>query len=135
IPAGMVAAALVAGNAVLFKPAEQTPAVASVLVAALRAAGVPDGVLSFLPGVGEEVGAHLVEHPEVALIAFTGSKAVGLGIVEAAAVHRPGQRHVKHVIAEMGGKNALVVDADADLDHAVPAIVSAAFGYAGQKCS
>jgi RHH-type proline utilization regulon transcriptional repressor/proline dehydrogenase/delta 1-pyrroline-5-carboxylate dehydrogenase len=135
IPTGMVTAALVTGNAVLFKPAEQTPAVASLLVAALRAGGVPDGVLAFLPGVGEEIGAYLVEHPDVAFVAFTGSKAVGLGIVEAAAVHRPGQRHVKRVIAEMGGKNALIVDADADLDQAVPAIVASAFGYAGQKCS
>src|SRR5207302_918738 len=87
------------------------------------------------PGTGEEVGAYLVEHPDVSLIAFTGSKAVGLGIVEAAGVHRAGQRHVKRVIAEMGGKNAIVVDADADLDQAVPAIVYSAFGYAGQKCS
>src|SRR5207302_5585695 len=87
------------------------------------------------PGTGEEVGAYLVEHPDVSLIAFTGSKAVGLGIVEAAGVHRAGQRHVKRVIAEMGGKNAIVVDADADLDEAVPAIVYSAFGYAGQKCS
>jgi RHH-type proline utilization regulon transcriptional repressor/proline dehydrogenase/delta 1-pyrroline-5-carboxylate dehydrogenase len=135
IPTGMVVAALVAGNAVLFKPAEQTPAVAAGLVAALRAAGLPDGVLAFLPGIGEEVGAHLVEHPAVSLIAFTGSKAVGIGIVEAAGVHRTGQRHVKRVIAEMGGKNAIVVDADADLDQAVPAIVYSAFGHAGQKCS
>ncbi|MBV8982401.1 MAG: proline dehydrogenase family protein, partial [Acidimicrobiia bacterium] len=135
IPTGMVVAALVAGNAVLFKPAEQTPAVASGLVSALKAAGLPDGVLAFLPGVGEEVGSYLVEHPDVSVIAFTGSKAVGLGIVEAAGVHRSGQRHVKRVIAEMGGKNAIVVDADADLDQAVPAIVNSAFGYAGQKCS
>jgi RHH-type transcriptional regulator, proline utilization regulon repressor / proline dehydrogenase / delta 1-pyrroline-5-carboxylate dehydrogenase len=135
IPTGMVVAALVAGNAVLFKPAEQTPAVAAGLVSALRAAGLPDGVLAFLPGVGEEVGAYLVEHPDVSVIAFTGSRAVGLGIVEAAGVHRTGQRHVKRVIAEMGGKNAVVVDADADLDQAVPAVVYSAFGYAGQKCS
>ena len=135
IPTGMVVAALVAGNTVLFKPAEQTPAAAAGLVAALQAAGLPDGVLAFLPGIGEEVGAYLVEHPDVALIAFTGSKAVGLGIVEAAGVHRTGQRQVKRVIAEMGGKNAIVVDADADLDQAVPAIVYSAFGYSGQKCS
>ena len=135
IPTGMTVAALVAGNPVILKPAEQTPAVAAGLVSALQAAGLPDGVLAFLPGVGEEVGAYLVEHPEVSVIAFTGSKAVGLGIVEAAGVHRSGQRHVKRVIAEMGGKNAIVVDADADLDQAVPAIVYSAFGYAGQKCS
>jgi RHH-type proline utilization regulon transcriptional repressor/proline dehydrogenase/delta 1-pyrroline-5-carboxylate dehydrogenase len=135
IPCGMVVGALVAGNAVLFKPAEQTPAVAWRLVEALRAAGLPDGVLGFLPGVGEEVGAHLVAHPDVSFVVFTGSKDVGLGIVETAAVHRPGQRHVKRVIAEMGGKNALVVDADADLDAAVPIVIASAFGYAGQKCS
>jgi RHH-type transcriptional regulator, proline utilization regulon repressor / proline dehydrogenase / delta 1-pyrroline-5-carboxylate dehydrogenase len=135
IPTGMVVAALVMGNPVLLKPAEQTPAVAGKLVEALRAGGLPDGVLAFLPGVGEEVGAYLVEHPEVAFVVFTGSRAVGLDIVEAAAVHRRGQRHVKRVIAEMGGKNALIVDADADLDQAVPIVLSSAFGYAGQKCS
>ena len=135
IPMGMVSAALVTGNAVLFKPAEQTPGIAYRLVEALRASGVPDGVLAFLPGIGEEVGAYLVEHPDVSFVTFTGSKAVGLGIVEAAAVHRRGQRHVKRVVAEMGGKNALIVDADADLDQAVPIVLSSAFGYAGQKCS
>ncbi len=135
IPTGMVVAALVTGNAVVFKPAEQTPAVAARLVEALTAAGLPDGVVNFLPGPGEVVGAHLVEHPDVAFVAFTGSREVGLGIVEAAAVHRPGQRQVKRVIAEMGGKNALIVDADADLDQAVPLAVASAFGYAGQKCS
>ncbi|HVE46115.1 MAG TPA: proline dehydrogenase family protein [Acidimicrobiales bacterium] len=135
IPTGMVVAALVAGNAVVLKPAEQTPAVAYRLIEALEAAGLPAGVVGFLPGLGEEVGARLVEHPDVSLIAFTGSKDVGLAINQAAAVPRHGQRHVKRVIAEMGGKNALIVDADADLDHAVPAIAISAFGYAGQKCS
>jgi RHH-type proline utilization regulon transcriptional repressor/proline dehydrogenase/delta 1-pyrroline-5-carboxylate dehydrogenase len=131
----MVTAALVTGNAVCFKPAEQTPAIAYRLVQALEAGGLPRGVLSFLPGLGEEVGARLVEHPDVSLVAFTGSKAVGLAIVETAARTRPGQRQVKRVIAEMGGKNPIVVDADADLDQAVPVIVQSAFGYSGQKCS
>jgi RHH-type proline utilization regulon transcriptional repressor/proline dehydrogenase/delta 1-pyrroline-5-carboxylate dehydrogenase len=131
----MVVAALVAGNSVILKPAEQTPAVASMLVEGLAAAGLPPGVLAFLPGVGEVVGAHLVAHPGVGFIAFTGSKAVGLAINAAAAEHRPGQRQLKRVVAEMGGKNAIVIDADADLDQAVPAAVSSAFSYAGQKCS
>ena len=135
IPTGMVTAALVTGNTVCFKPAEQTPLVGHALHEALMAGGLPPGCLALLPGVGEEVGAHLVEHPDVAFVTFTGSLAVGLDIVERAAVHRPGQRHVKRVVAEMGGKNALVVDADADLDQAVPAAVYSAFGYSGQKCS
>jgi RHH-type proline utilization regulon transcriptional repressor/proline dehydrogenase/delta 1-pyrroline-5-carboxylate dehydrogenase len=135
IPTGMTVAALVAGNPVILKPAEQTPAVAWRLVEALVDAGAPPGVVQFLPGVGEVVGARLVEHPDVAVVAFTGSKAVGLGIVQAAGVTAPGQRHVKRVIAEMGGKNALIVDRDADPDQAVPGAVLSAFGYAGQKCS
>ncbi|HEX7167685.1 MAG TPA: L-glutamate gamma-semialdehyde dehydrogenase [Acidimicrobiales bacterium] len=135
IPTGMVVAALVTGNCVVFKPAEQTPGCAYRLVEALEAAGLPRGVLSFVPGIGEDIGAYLVEHPDVAQIVFTGSKAVGLSIVEAAAKHRPGQRQVKRVIAEMGGKNPLIVDDDADLDQAVPAAAYSAFGYAGQKCS
>ena len=135
IPTGMVTAALVAGNCVLFKPAEQTPAIASRLVEALVAGGLPPGVLGFLPGVGEEVGAHLVGSLDVAFVVFTGSKAVGLSILETAARRVDGQRHVKRVVTEMGGKNALIVDADADLDAAVPAILHSAFGFAGQKCS
>jgi RHH-type proline utilization regulon transcriptional repressor/proline dehydrogenase/delta 1-pyrroline-5-carboxylate dehydrogenase len=135
IPCGMVTAALVAGNCVLFKPAEQTPAVAYGLVQALEAGGLPPGVLSFLPGVGEDIGAYLVAHPAIAGIAFTGSKEVGLAINASAAQFRPGQRQIKRVIAELGGKNALIVDDDADIDQAVPAAAYSAFGYAGQKCS
>jgi len=135
IPCGMVTAALVTGNTVLFKPAEQTPGIAYRLVQILLEAGVPPGALAYLPGVGEEVGADLVDRPEVSFVTFTGSAAVGLSIIEHAAVHQPGQRQVKRVVAEMGGKNAIVVDTDADLDQAVPAIVASAFGYAGQKCS
>jgi RHH-type proline utilization regulon transcriptional repressor/proline dehydrogenase/delta 1-pyrroline-5-carboxylate dehydrogenase len=135
IPTGMTTAALAAGNPVILKPAEQTPAVARYLVEALVAGGAPRGVIQFLPGDGEVVGAALVEHPDVALIAFTGSKAVGLSIVQQAAVTRPGQRQVKRVVAEMGGKNPLIVDADADPDQAVPAAAYSAFGFAGQKCS
>jgi RHH-type transcriptional regulator, proline utilization regulon repressor / proline dehydrogenase / delta 1-pyrroline-5-carboxylate dehydrogenase len=135
IPMGMVTAQLVVGNPVVFKPAEQTPGVAWRMVQLLYAAGVPDDVLAFVPGIGEDVGPPLVEHPLVASITFTGSKTVGLEIIERAGVVRPGQRQVKRVTAEMGGKNAVVVDADADLDEAVPAIVHSAFSYAGQKCS
>src|SRR5437588_9661664 len=134
IPAGMTAAALATGNAALLKPAEQSPGCAGELVSILRAAGVPPGALGLLPGAGE-VGAALVRHPGVHTIAFTGSAAVGLEIVEAAGRTPPGQRHVKRVVAEMGGKNCVIVDADADLDEAVPAIAASAFAYAGQKCS
>jgi RHH-type transcriptional regulator, proline utilization regulon repressor / proline dehydrogenase / delta 1-pyrroline-5-carboxylate dehydrogenase len=135
IPTGMVTAALVAGNTVCFKPAEQTPAIAYRLVQALEAGGLPDGVLSFLPGLGEEVGARLVQHPDVALIAFTGSRAVGLGINQIASRPAAGARQIKRVILELGGKNPIVVDQDADQDQAVPAIVTSAFGFSGQKCS
>jgi RHH-type proline utilization regulon transcriptional repressor/proline dehydrogenase/delta 1-pyrroline-5-carboxylate dehydrogenase len=135
IPTGMATAALVTGNAVLLKPAEQTPACAFRLTEILLEAGVPPGVLAYLPGIGEDIGPHLVEHPDVACIAFTGSKAVGLEIIERAARNRAGRRQITRVVAEMGGKNPAVVDADADLDVAVPAIVESAFGYAGQKCS
>ncbi len=134
IPCGMTSAALVTGNAVVLKPAEQSPAMASRLVAALRAGGVPPAVLSLLPGEGD-VGAALVGHPEVAAIAFTGSLPVGKEIVRAAAQTADGQRHFKQVVAELGGKNCVIVDADADLDEAVPGIVGSAFAYAGQKCS
>jgi RHH-type proline utilization regulon transcriptional repressor/proline dehydrogenase/delta 1-pyrroline-5-carboxylate dehydrogenase len=135
LPTGMVTAALVTGNTVVLKPAEQAPAVAAQLVEILFAAGLAPEALAFLPGVGEAVGPALVEHPDVAFVTFTGSKAVGLDIVRRAGVVQPGQRHVKRVVAEMGGKNAVVVDADADLDDTVPAIIQGAFGYAGQKCS
>jgi RHH-type proline utilization regulon transcriptional repressor/proline dehydrogenase/delta 1-pyrroline-5-carboxylate dehydrogenase len=134
IPCGMTAAALVTGNAVVFKPAEQSPGCGLRIVEALRAGGVPDGVLSLVPGEGE-VGAALVAHPDVHTIAFTGSLAVGLEIIRSAAEMRPGQTAIKRVVAELGGKNCVVVDSDADLDDAVPAIVSSAFVYAGQKCS
>ncbi len=135
IATGMVSAALVAGNAVCFKPAEQTPAIAARLVEALAAGGLPPGVLAFLPGLGEEVGARLVAHPDVALIAFTGSREVGLAINSIAAQVVAGQGQVKRVIAEMGGKNPMIVDTDADLDQAVPIILGSAFGFSGQKCS
>jgi RHH-type transcriptional regulator, proline utilization regulon repressor / proline dehydrogenase / delta 1-pyrroline-5-carboxylate dehydrogenase len=134
IPCGMTAAALAAGNAVVLKPAEQSPACGYALATALREAGVTAGAISFLPGYGD-AGEALVRHPGVHTIAFTGSSAVGLEIVRDAAETPDGQGHVKRVVSEMGGKNCVIVDADADLDEAVPAIVQSAFAYAGQKCS
>jgi RHH-type proline utilization regulon transcriptional repressor/proline dehydrogenase/delta 1-pyrroline-5-carboxylate dehydrogenase len=134
IPCGMTAGAIATGNAVVLKPAEQSPGCALRIVQALRAGGVPPAAVSLLPGEGD-VGAALVRHPDVQTIAFTGSLPVGLEIVRAAADTVPGQRYLKQVVAELGGKNCVIVDGDADLDEAVPAIVFSAFTYAGQKCS
>lgn len=134
IPCGMTSAALATGNSVVLKPAEQSPALAERLVQALRAGGVPPAALSLLPGQGE-IGAALVRHPDVHVIAFTGSLPAGREIVCSAAEVRDGQRHFKSVVAELGGKNCVIVSSDADLDEAVPAIVGSAFAYAGQKCS
>ncbi|MGD0982569.1 MAG: proline dehydrogenase family protein [Acidimicrobiales bacterium] len=135
IPSGMVGAALVAGNTVVLKPAEQTPAVAAMLVRALREAGIPEGVLSFVPGLGDEIGAHLVGHPGVNLVAFTGCRQVGLGIVESAARAAEGQRDLRRVIAGLRGNNTIVIDSDADLDVAVPVVVRSVFGSGGQRFS
>src|SRR5215213_7162632 len=134
IPLGMTAAGLATGNAVVLKPAEQSPGCALMIVRALREGGVPPDAISLLPGEGD-VGAALVKDPRVHTIAFTGSGAVGLEIVKEAATLRPGQKHLKRVIAEMGGKNCVIVDSDADLDEVVPALVTSAYLYAGQKCS
>jgi len=135
IPCGMTVAALVTGNATILKPAEQTSIIASEFARLVLEAGVPADAFAFLPGKGEEIGAHLVQHPKVDLICFTGSKPVGLWIIETAAKVREGQRSIKKVIAELGGKNAIIVDEDADLDEAVKGVLYSAFGYAGQKCS
>ena len=134
---GMTTAALVTGNTVVMKPAEQSSLVAFGLFEILIEAGVPPGALAFLPGRGEEVGHVLVSHPDTALVAFTGSRAVGLAINTLAAESSAaaGSRVVKKVIAEMGGKNAIIVDDDADLDEAVVGVVASAFGFQGQKCS
>jgi RHH-type proline utilization regulon transcriptional repressor/proline dehydrogenase/delta 1-pyrroline-5-carboxylate dehydrogenase len=134
IPTGMVSAALVTGNVVLFKPSERALVMGSLLVEILTEAGVPEGALWFLPG-GPENGAALVEHPDIQMIAFTGSRDVGLRILSQAARVAPGQRAVKRVIAEMGGKNAIIVDEAADLDEAVTGVVASFTGYQGQKCS
>jgi RHH-type proline utilization regulon transcriptional repressor/proline dehydrogenase/delta 1-pyrroline-5-carboxylate dehydrogenase len=131
----MTAAALVAGNTVIIKPAEQSSVIAAKLMEIIRNVGIPDGVVNFLPGVGEEIGPELTGNPDVDLIAFTGSRTVGLGINAGAAETDDRQTSVKRVIAEMGGKNAVIVDDDADLDEAVVGVMQSAFGYSGQKCS
>jgi RHH-type proline utilization regulon transcriptional repressor/proline dehydrogenase/delta 1-pyrroline-5-carboxylate dehydrogenase len=132
---GMTAAALVTGNTAVMKPAEQSSVIGAKLMEIFQEVGLPPGVANYLPGVGEEVGPVLVNSPHVAMIAFTGSRGVGLLINRQAADMAPGQDHVKRVLAEMGGKNAVIVDEDADLDEAVHGVVAAAFGYSGQKCS
>ncbi|HEU4342203.1 MAG TPA: L-glutamate gamma-semialdehyde dehydrogenase [Candidatus Binatia bacterium] len=131
---GMTAAALVAGNCVLAKPAEQSPLMGALLMEVLREAGLPPAACQLLQG-GGELGAYLVRHSSVQLIAFTGSRDVGLEILRAAYDHQPGQENVKRVVCEMGGKNAIIVDEDADLDEALFHILESAFGYQGQKCS
>jgi acyl-CoA reductase-like NAD-dependent aldehyde dehydrogenase len=130
----MVSAALVTGNVVLFKPSERALVMGALLTQLLMEAGVPEGVLQTLPG-GPEIGQALVTHPDVSMIAFTGSKNVGLSIIAEAAKVQPGQRAIKHVIAEMGGKNAIIIDDTADLDEAVAGVVASFTGYQGQKCS
>ena len=132
---GLTVAPLVAGNCVIMKPAEQTTIIGAVLMEILTEAGVPAGVLNFLPGFGEDVGAHLVAHPKIDFVAFTGSRAVGCKIWETAGKTLPGQATLKKVVCEMGGKNALIIDNDADLDEAIPAALYSAFGFSGQKCS
>ncbi len=135
ILAGQVAAAMVTGNTVIMKPAEQSSLVALGLMELLIEAKVPKNVVQFLPGYGENVGDFLVKHKLTTTIAFTGSKAVGLLIAKNAAVVQPGQQHVKRCIIEMGGKNAIIIDSDADLDEAVDGVLYSAFGFSGQKCS
>lgn len=132
---GMTSAALVTGNTAIMKPAEQSPVMAWHLMDIFREAGIPPGVVNYLPGLGEEVGEHLVKSAHTDLVAFTGSRPVGLRIHELAARTEKGQRGPKRVITEMGGKNAIIVDGDADLDEAVRGVIASAFGYAGQKCS
>ena len=135
IATGMTVAALVTGNCTLLKPAETSCVIAAKLAEILVEAGCPAGVFQYVPGRGSKVGAYLVNHPDTHLIAFTGSQEVGCRIYADAAILRPGQKHLKRVIAEMGGKNAVIVDESADLDQAVVGVVQSAFGYSGQKCS
>jgi RHH-type proline utilization regulon transcriptional repressor/proline dehydrogenase/delta 1-pyrroline-5-carboxylate dehydrogenase len=133
---GMTVASLVTGNTVIIKPAEQSSVIGAKLAQGLLEVGFPRDSFYFLPGEGEKIGPFLVNDPRVDMIVFTGSAEVGLSIIESAARKpKPGQRGVKKVIAEMGGKNALIIDEDADLDEAVVASVHSAFGFQGQKCS
>lgn len=135
ICAGMIAAALVTGNTVVAKPAEQSPAIAYMICQLFWEAGLPKGVLNFLTGPGEVVGARMVEHPETRIVSFTGSRAVGVQIYEQAAKVRPGQKWLKRMVLEMGGKDAILVDETATLEAAAQGIVASAFGFQGQKCS
>jgi 1-pyrroline-5-carboxylate dehydrogenase len=134
IMAGMTAASIVCGNTVVLKPSPDAPTIAARFLALMVEAGLPDGVINLLQG-GPEVGRTLVEHPQVRFIAFTGSKKVGLEIHERAARTQPGQHFIKRTILELGGKDTILVEADADLDAAVDGVTAAAFGFNGQKCS
>jgi RHH-type proline utilization regulon transcriptional repressor/proline dehydrogenase/delta 1-pyrroline-5-carboxylate dehydrogenase len=126
---------MVTGNCVLYKPSGLSPVVGYMLTEIFREAGIPKGVFNYTPGRGKMIGDYLVDHPEISIIAFTGSMEIGLRIVERASKAQPGQPNLKKVIAEMGGKNAVIIDDDADLDQAVPHVLYSAFGYQGQKCS
>ena len=135
IMGGMTLASIVCGNTVVLKPSGDSPTIAAKFFEILEEAGLPDGVVNFCPGHGNSFGNSIVEHPKTRYIAFTGSKEVGLHINQRAAVQQPGQLWIKRTVLEMGGKDSIVVDADADLDAAVEGIASAAFGFSGQKCS
>lgn len=135
IMAGTAIAPLVTGSTVVLKPASNSPVIAAKFVEVLEEAGLPKGVLNFVPGSGGEVGDYLVDHPKTALISFTGSRDVGTRIIKRAAEIQAGQNHLKQVIAEMGGKDTVVVDKQANIETAVDAIVVSAFGFSGQKCS
>ncbi|WP_430788424.1 L-glutamate gamma-semialdehyde dehydrogenase [Virgibacillus flavescens] len=135
IMAGTTAAAMVSGNTVLLKPASSTPVIAYKFMEVLEEAGLPDGVINFIPGPGSEVGDYLVDHPRTRFISFTGSRDVGTRIFERAAKVQEGQKWLKRTIIEMGGKDTIVVDDDADLELAAQSIVQSAFGFSGQKCS
>jgi len=135
IMAGMTLASIVSGNTVILKPSSDSPTIAAKFVELLEEAGLPDGVVNFCPGAGANFGNAVVAHPKTRYIAFTGSREVGLDINKRAAEHVPGQIWIKRTILEMGGKDAMIVDADADLDAAVEGVAQAAFGFQGQKCS
>lgn len=135
ISCGMVSAAIAAGSCVIYKPSSQSAVVGHHLVEIFKQVGLPDGVFNYLPGPGAVIGEYLATHPKIAVLAFTGSMEVGLRLTELAARPVQGQECIKKVIAEMGGKNAIIIDQDADLQRACPAVLYSAFGYQGQKCS
>jgi 1-pyrroline-5-carboxylate dehydrogenase len=135
IMAGMTVASIVSGNTVILKPSSESPTIAAKFVELLEEAGVPEGVVNFCPGAGATFGNALVAHPKTRFIAFTGSREVGLDINKRAAEHVLGQMWIKRTILEMGGKDAIIVDTDADLDAAIDGVVASSFGFQGQKCS
>jgi 1-pyrroline-5-carboxylate dehydrogenase len=135
IMGGMTLASIVCGNTVVLKPSGDSPTIAAKFMEILEEAGLPDGVVNFCPGHGSSFGNAIVEHPKTRYIAFTGSKEVGLHINQRAAVQQPGQLWIKRTILEMGGKDSIIVDADADFDAAVEGVAASAFGFSGQKCS
>ncbi|MEO0080755.1 MAG: L-glutamate gamma-semialdehyde dehydrogenase [candidate division WOR-3 bacterium] len=135
IMVGMTTAAAVTGNTVVLKPSSDAPLIAAMFTEVLEEAGLPPGVVNLLTGPGGAVGDFLVQHPKTRFVSFTGSKAVGLGIIEKAAKTQPGQIWIKRIVAEMGGKDCIIVDAEADLAEAVEGVAVSAFGFQGQKCS
>ena len=135
IMAGMTLASIVAGNTVILKPSSDSPTIAAKFVEVLEECGMPEGVVNFCPGAGASFGDAIVAHPRTRYVAFTGSREVGLHINKSAATQSPDQIWIKRTILEMGGKDAIIVDADADIDSAVEGVASAAFGFQGQKCS
>jgi RHH-type proline utilization regulon transcriptional repressor/proline dehydrogenase/delta 1-pyrroline-5-carboxylate dehydrogenase len=135
ILAGMLSATIVTGNTAILKPSSLTPVIAARFMDLVVQAGIPPGVVNFLPGRGCDTGAYLAAHPDISIIAFTGSREVGTQLIQSGAQIMPGQRHIKRVIAELGGKNAIIIDDDADLDAAIPGVLQSAFGFQGQKCS
>jgi 1-pyrroline-5-carboxylate dehydrogenase len=135
IMAGMTLASIVCGNTVVLKPSSDSPTIAAKFFELLEEAGMPEGVVNLCPGSGATFGNAIVQHPKTRYVAFTGSREVGLGINKSAAEQKPGQIWIKRTILEMGGKDAIIVDADADIDSAVEGVAAAAFGFQGQKCS
>src|SRR5450432_4695638 len=135
IMAGMTMASIVSGNTVILKPSSDSPTIAAKFVELLEECGMPEGVVNFCPGAGATFGNAVVAHPKTRYIAFTGSREVGLDINKSAATQAPGQIWIKRTILEMGGKDAIIVDSDSDVDSAVEGVAQAAFGFQGQKCS